>query len=304
MPQDVNATSTNRTRLPVVDLAEDGDDEKKDSRRGSKSSRASPVKERKKDRKRREKRERKSRRAAINAVTEVEKGTVEMGSQQQTAGDVEDTRRVDFATHDGLETTAGPDSAAKRPFNFRSITNLRPQLPAALSQNVFTQPGPTVLPVSPAGHVPRVRYGIRRTNSLPGRLEENIIPVSRHPSTALEPVQSRPIAGADEVKEVEHNHLSRTSAVLLLLVSTGLVALCADFLVESIDAVVASNSGVSEVFIGLIILPLVGNAAEHVTAVTVAAKNKMDLAIGVAVGSSIQIGMNSLQCSQILSCSN
>jgi Ca2+:H+ antiporter len=51
-----------------------------------------------------------------------------------------------------------------------------------------------------------------------------------------------------------------------------------------------SNSSVSQAFIGLIILPIVGNAAEHVTAVTVATKNKMDLAIGVAVGSSIQIG--------------
>jgi calcium/proton exchanger cax len=40
----------------------------------------------------------------------------------------------------------------------------------------------------------------------------------------------------------------------------------------------------------LIILPIVGNAAEHVTAVTVATKNKMDLSIGVSVGSSIQIG--------------
>jgi Ca2+:H+ antiporter len=52
-----------------------------------------------------------------------------------------------------------------------------------------------------------------------------------------------------------------------------------------------NNSPVSEAFIGLIILPIVGNAAEHVTAVTVAAKNKMDLAIGVAVGSSIQIAL-------------
>lgn len=43
---------------------------------------------------------------------------------------------------------------------------------------------------------------------------------------------------------------------------------------------------------GLIILPIVGNAAEFITAVTVAAKNKMDLAIAVAVGSSIQIGIS------------
>jgi len=51
------------------------------------------------------------------------------------------------------------------------------------------------------------------------------------------------------------------------------------------------NSPLSEAFIGLIILPIVGNAAEHVTAVTVAAKNKLDLALGVALGSSIQIAL-------------
>jgi len=84
--------------------------------------------------------------------------------------------------------------------------------------------------------------------------------------------------------------LSRTAAVVMLLVSTGLVALCAEFLVDAIPAMTESSS-VSQTFIGLIILPIVGNAAEHVTAVTVAMKNKMDLSIGVAVGSSIQIAL-------------
>jgi len=51
------------------------------------------------------------------------------------------------------------------------------------------------------------------------------------------------------------------------------------------------GSGISETFVGLILLPIVGNAAEHVTAVTVAIKDKMDLAIGVAVGSSMQIAL-------------
>jgi Ca2+:H+ antiporter len=68
------------------------------------------------------------------------------------------------------------------------------------------------------------------------------------------------------------------------------VAICAEFLVDSIDYLV-QTTGVSQAFIGLIILPIVGNAAEHVTAVTVASKNKMDLAIGVALGSSIQIAL-------------
>lgn len=49
--------------------------------------------------------------------------------------------------------------------------------------------------------------------------------------------------------------------------------------------------GISRTFVGLILLPIVGNAAEHATAVTVACKDKMDLAIGVAVGSSMQIAL-------------
>jgi calcium/proton exchanger cax len=84
--------------------------------------------------------------------------------------------------------------------------------------------------------------------------------------------------------------MSQTASIMLLLASTALVALCAEFLVGSIEHLV-ENSPISEAFIGLIILPIVGNAAEHVTAVTVAAKNKLDLALGVALGSSIQIAL-------------
>lgn len=87
-----------------------------------------------------------------------------------------------------------------------------------------------------------------------------------------------------------HAHLSRKAAIVLLIVSTGLVALCAEFLVSSIEDVTASST-LGEIFIGLIVLPIVGNAAEHITAITVAMKNKMDLAIGVAIGSSIQVAL-------------
>lgn len=85
-------------------------------------------------------------------------------------------------------------------------------------------------------------------------------------------------------------HLSVTSSIVLLLVTTAFVAICAEFLVGSIDHLI-STTGISQAFLGLIILPLVGNAAEHVTAVTVAVKNKMDLAIAIALGSSIQVAI-------------
>lgn len=88
----------------------------------------------------------------------------------------------------------------------------------------------------------------------------------------------------------EDEHLSITSALSVLVVATLLVSFCADYLVGSIDDIVES-SGLSKTFIGLIIIPIVGNAAEHVTAVIVAMKDKMDLAIGVAVGSSLQIAI-------------
>ncbi|KAI9316187.1 calcium/proton exchanger [Dichotomocladium elegans] len=79
-------------------------------------------------------------------------------------------------------------------------------------------------------------------------------------------------------------------AIVFLLIVTALVAVCAEFLVSAIEDVV-EQWHISETFVGLILLPIVGNAAEHVTAITVAYKNKMDLALGVAVGSSMQIAL-------------
>jgi len=80
------------------------------------------------------------------------------------------------------------------------------------------------------------------------------------------------------------------AASITLIIVTILVAFCADFLVGSIDSIV-EKTGMSKTFIGIILIPIVGNAAEHVTAVVVAYKDKMDLAIGVAIGSSLQIAL-------------
>ncbi len=80
------------------------------------------------------------------------------------------------------------------------------------------------------------------------------------------------------------------AAAIALVIITVAVAVCAEYLVDSIGAVTEA-AGISKTFIGLILLPIVGNAAEHVTAVVVALKDKMDLAIGVAIGSSMQIAL-------------
>ncbi|KAJ3041475.1 hypothetical protein HDV00_009271 [Rhizophlyctis rosea] len=94
----------------------------------------------------------------------------------------------------------------------------------------------------------------------------------------------------EQEEDTEEPELTLPVAVGLLLVITLLVSLCGEYLVGSIDAF-AEQHHLNEVFVGLILLPLVGNAAEHVTAVTVALKNKTDLAIGVAIGSSMQIAL-------------
>jgi len=84
--------------------------------------------------------------------------------------------------------------------------------------------------------------------------------------------------------------LSLSTTIGLLVVVTILVAVTAEWLVDSIDGL-ANAGGISKEFIGLILLPIVGNAAEHVSAVTVSIKDKLTLSISVAVGSSIQIAL-------------
>lgn len=93
---------------------------------------------------------------------------------------------------------------------------------------------------------------------------------------------------ADENAEAEL--LTPWAAGAVLVIVTIAVSVCAEFLVDSIDSIV-ETAHISKTFIGLILIPIVGNAAEHVTAVLVAYKNKMDLAIGVAIGSSLQIAL-------------
>lgn len=94
-----------------------------------------------------------------------------------------------------------------------------------------------------------------------------------------------------------HRHLTagrsrkdRAYSIGVLIVTSIVMSLCAEFLVSTIDDV-THQGHLSEALIGLIILPIVGNIAEYVTVVTVATKDKLDLAIAVAVGSAIQIAL-------------
>jgi Ca2+:H+ antiporter len=76
----------------------------------------------------------------------------------------------------------------------------------------------------------------------------------------------------------------------VLLGVTLLVAYESELLVDTLEEA-TSKLGLTALFTGVIVLPVIGNAAEHATAVTVAMKNKMDLSVSVAVGSSLQIAL-------------
>jgi Ca2+:H+ antiporter len=81
----------------------------------------------------------------------------------------------------------------------------------------------------------------------------------------------------------------RTSALVLLSATVG-VAVMSELLVGSIEQA-ASALGMTDIFVGVILVAIIGNAAEHSTAVLMAWKNKMDLAANIAIGSSLQIAL-------------
>uniref|UniRef100_A0A061RX77 Vacuolar cation/proton exchanger n=1 Tax=Tetraselmis sp. GSL018 TaxID=582737 RepID=A0A061RX77_9CHLO len=95
----------------------------------------------------------------------------------------------------------------------------------------------------------------------------------------------------DEEEEEEVPSLSVSGGFLLLGVITVVVAFMSEFLTGSIEEVSQQVPWLNQGFLGMILLPIAGNACEHITAVLVAMKNKMDLSIGVAVGSSVQIAL-------------
>jgi Ca2+:H+ antiporter len=85
-------------------------------------------------------------------------------------------------------------------------------------------------------------------------------------------------------------HWSRRKSITVLVAATAGVALMSELLVGSIERA-AQTLGMTEVFVGVILVAIIGNAAEHSTAVLMALKNKMDLAVNIAVGSSLQIAL-------------
>jgi len=92
----------------------------------------------------------------------------------------------------------------------------------------------------------------------------------------------------DEVRE--RARWSKGRSVGVLVGTTVLVALMSELLVGSIEGA-THTLGLSELFIGVIVIAIIGNAAEHSTAITMALKDKMDISLSIATGSSAQIAL-------------
>ncbi|KAI9439938.1 calcium/proton exchanger [Lactarius indigo] len=140
---------------------------------------------------------------------------------------------------------------------------------------------------------PNVQKSVKYTDTLARKLhvtyrkgDEGAI--SSGPVPGSPPPNDVEVGPAEE--EEEKPQMSSQMAIVLLVFVTVTVAITAEFLVDSINGLTESGH-ISKEFVGLILLPIVGNAAEHVTAVTVSVKNKLTLSLGVAVGSSIQIAL-------------
>ncbi|KAL1545489.1 Vacuolar cation/proton exchanger 1 [Salvia divinorum] len=112
--------------------------------------------------------------------------------------------------------------------------------------------------------------------------------------------QEEGAAESDEVESDETPVIGIYSALFWLVLMTGIVALLSEYVVATIEA--ASDSwGLSVAFISVILLPIVGNAVEHAGAIIFAFRNKLDITLGVALGSATQIAMFVVPLSVIIS---
>ncbi len=93
-----------------------------------------------------------------------------------------------------------------------------------------------------------------------------------------------------EAEEGGHAPWSVRKSVGVLLGATAFVALISEFLVGAVESA-RGSLGLTEVFVGVIVVAIIGNAAEHSSAILMALRNKMDISIGIAVGSSLQIAL-------------
>jgi Ca2+:H+ antiporter len=118
--------------------------------------------------------------------------------------------------------------------------------------------------------------------------EVGVADLDEDPGEAVRETPAYKAGASSDFVKIEKPNLWLWTAVLFV-VTIG-VAIESELLVDTLEEA-TETLGLSALFTGVILLPIIGNAAEHATAVTVALKDKMDLSVSVAVGSSMQIAL-------------
>lgn len=110
---------------------------------------------------------------------------------------------------------------------------------------------------------------------------------------------NKDLYGVEHAEDIETTW-SLPFSICVLAVATVLIAVESEILVGSIEPMTKA-AGISEMFVGIILIPIVGNAAEHTTAIIMALKDKMDIALEIAVGSSLQVALFVIPISVLIS---
>ncbi len=131
------------------------------------------------------------------------------------------------------------------------------------------------------GYVLSLVFTFTASRNHPVTLPENEIPVREsHPRKMR----------AESKSEESSSSGSLLRPLVILAVSVVFIAALSEILVAAIEPVIRAH-GLTELFVGIIVVPIIGNAAEHLVAVEMALKNRMELALGIALGSSMQIAL-------------
>ena len=131
--------------------------------------------------------------------------------------------------------------------------------------------------------------GILHTGPLAGGPQHETNPEAVSKETSLAKQISAPSSHL-VTSGLTHPKWSVRTALVILAISTAGVAYLSELLVGSVEPLVA-NLGISEFFLGIILIPIVGNVAEHLVAVKVAIQNQMDLSVEIVMASSLQIAL-------------
>merc|ERR1719240_2321114 len=96
--------------------------------------------------------------------------------------------------------------------------------------------------------------------------------------------------GDEEEEEDGKTSMSFCGAMSFLGAVAVVISICSEMLTQSLEGTV-NGSGISKTFIGIVLLPIIGNACEHASAITFALQDRTNISVGIAIGSSVQIAL-------------